>query len=567
MKDHWFFKYLLEEKWSYLQAILASVFINMFSIITGLYIMVVYNRILPNASFGPSAFYTLTAIVIGVGSIIVVDYIFKVLRAYFLDKSGSAMEKKSSNDVFNKIVAYDMAKAPKTSGTIVSIVKEYETFREFFNSASLLAFADLPFTFLFILVIYLVGGPLAYIPMIVVPTVIIFSLVLQPFMKQMADQSLTNTIAKNSVLTEMVVGLETVKTISGGDVLRERWMESVEQQSETNVGTRFMSQLATNFSAMAVLASQLAVVAYGVVLVSNGSLSMGALIATMILSGRTLQPLGQLSGLLGRLNSALSAYKVVSQFMNETSQEEKSTHFFSRNEIKGHIKFKEVEFSYPDSEEKVLNNVSLNFRSGEKVAILGKVGCGKTTLLKLILGLHHCSSGSVMIDGANVQQLRADDMRKNIGVVLQNPYLFSGTLRENIGFGLDVVSDEEILEAAKISCCLDFINKLQNGFDYYLSENGRELSGGQRQGITLARAIVRKPQILLLDEPTSSMDQSTEKLVIDNLNTYFSDQTVILVTHRMSLLKMVDRVIAIDEGKVTVDGNKDDIVAKLKGLT
>ena len=567
MADHWFFKYLLAEKWSYIQAILASVFINLFSIVTGLYIMVVYNRILPNASFGPSAFYTLTAIVIGVGSIIVVDYIFKVLRAYFLDKSGSIMEKKSSNDVFNKIVAYDLAKAPKTSGTIVSIVKEYETFREFFNSASLLAFADLPFTLLFIFVIYLIGGPLAYIPLIIVPTVIIFSLVLQPFMKRMAEQSLDNTIAKNSVLTEMVVGLETVKTISGGDVLRDRWMNSVEQQSDTNVGTRFLSQLASNFSSMAVLASQLAVVAYGVVLVSAGSLSMGALIATMILSGRTLQPLGQLSGLLGRLNGAITAYKVVSQFMNETSQDEKTTHFFSRSQIFGQVNFKEVEFSYPNSEQKVLNNVSLNFAPGEKVAILGKVGCGKTTLLKLILGLHHCTSGSVLIDGANVQQLRSDDIRKNIGVVLQNPYLFSGTLRENIAFGLDVVSDEEILEAAKISCCLDFINKLENGFDYYLSENGRELSGGQRQGLTLARAIVRKPKILLLDEPTSSMDQSTEKLVIDNLNTYFSDQTVILVTHRMSLLKMVDRVIALDDGKVTVDGKKDDIVAKLKGIT
>ena len=567
MSDHWFFKYLVAEKWSYIQAILASVFINLFSIVTGLYIMVVYNRILPNASFGPSAFYTLTAIVIGVGSIIVVDYIFKVLRAYFLDKSGSIMEKKSSNDVFNKIVAYDLAKAPKTSGTIVSIVKEYETFREFFNSASLLAFADLPFTFLFIFVIYLVGGPLAYIPLIIVPTVIIFSLALQPFMKRMAEQSLNNTIAKNSVLTEMVVGLETVKTISGGDVLRDRWMNSVEQQSDTNVGTRFLSQLASNFSSMAVLVSQLAVVAYGVVLVSEGSLSMGALIATMILSGRTLQPLGQLSGLLGRLNGAITAYKVVSQFMNETSQDEKTTHFFSRSEIFGELKFKEVEFSYPSSEQKVLNNVSLNFAPGEKVAILGKVGCGKTTLLKLILGLHHCTSGSVLIDGANVQQLRSDDIRKNIGVVLQNPYLFSGTLRENIAFGLDVVSDEEILEAAKISCCLDFINKLENGFDYYLSENGRELSGGQRQALTLARAIVRKPKILLLDEPTSSMDQTTEKLVIDNLNTYFSDQTVILVTHRMSLLKMVDRVIALDDGKVTVDGKKDDIVAKLKGVT
>ena len=213
----------------------------------------------------------------------------------------------------------------------------------------------------------------------------------------------------------------------------------------------------------------------------------------------------------------------------------------------------------------MLNNISLKFKAGEKVAILGKVGCGKTTILKLILGLHHCSSGSVMIDGANVQQLRADDKRKNIGVVLQNPYLFSGSIRDNIAFGLDVVSEEEILEAAKISCCLDFINKLQNGFDYYLSENGRELSGGQRQAITLARAIVRKPKILLLDEPTSSMDQSTEKLVIENLNNYFEDQTLILVTHRMSLLKMVDRVIAVDEGKVTVDGKKEDILKRLQG--
>ena len=567
MADHWFFKYLVAEKWSYIQAILASVFINIFSIVTGLYIMVVYNRILPNASFGPSAYYTLTAIVIGVGSIIIVDYIFKVLRAYFLDKSGSIMEKKSSNDVFDKIVDYDIEKAPKTSGAIVSIVREFETFREFFNSASLLAFDDLPFTFLFIFVIYLIGGPLAYVPMIVVPTVIIFSVILQPFMKRLAEQSLENSISKNSVLTEMAVGLETVKTISGGDVLRERWMNSVVHQSDTNVVSRLLSQLASNFSSMAVLGSQLAVVAYGVVLVADASLSMGALIATMILSGRTLQPLGQLSGLLSKLNSAMSAYRVVSQFMNESSQDEKTNYSFARTDIVGDVEFKGVEFTYPDSEQKVLNNISLQFKAGEKVAILGKVGCGKTTILKLVLGLHHCSSGSVMIDGANVQQLRADDKRKNIGVVLQNPYLFSGSIRDNIAFGLDKVSEAEILEAAKISCCLDFINKLQNGFDYYLSENGRELSGGQRQAITLARAIVRKPKILLLDEPTSSMDQSTEKLVIENLNNYFGDQTLILVTHRMSLLKMVDRVIAVDEGKVTVDGKKDEILKRLQGFS
>ena len=208
-------------------------------------------------------------------------------------------------------------------------------------------------------------------------------------------------------------------------------------------------------------------------------------------------------------------------------------------------------------------NISLKFKAGEKVAILVQ---WQDNNLEAYSRSSCCSSGSVMIDGANVQQLRADDKRKNIGVVLQNPYLFSGSIRDNIAFGLDVVSEEEILEAAKISCCLDFINKLQNGFDYYLSENGRELSGGQRQAITLARAIVRKPKILLLDEPTSSMDQSTEKLVIENLNNYFGDQTLILVTHRMSLLKMVDRVIAVDEGKVTVDGKKDDILKRLQGF-
>ena len=253
MADHWFFKYLVAEKWSYIQAILASVFINIFSIVTGLYIMVVYNRILPNASFGPSAYYTLTAIVIGVGSIIVVDYIFKVLRAYFLDKSGSIMEKKSSNDVFDKIVAYDIEKAPKTSGAIVSIVREFETFREFFNSASLLSLCRSPFHISFYFC-YLsnwrsIGlcshdiGANSYFIFYYITTIY----------EKLAEQSLEIRFQKTQYLTEMAVGLETVKTISGGDVLRDRWMNSVVHQSDTNVVSRLLSQLASNFSSMAVL--------------------------------------------------------------------------------------------------------------------------------------------------------------------------------------------------------------------------------------------------------------------------------------------------------------------------
>ena len=212
----------------------------------------------------------------------------------------------------------------------------------------------------------------------------------------------------------------------------------------------------------------------------------------------------------------------------------------------------------------MLQDINLNIKQGEKVAIIGRIGSGKTTILKLILGLYKVEDGTVSIDDANIRQIRPEDIRRQFGVVTQSSFLFSGSIRENIAFGLDDPSEEEIILAAKVSGAAEFINQLTNGYDYEISEGGKELSGGQRQALSLARAIVRKPSVLLLDEPTSSMDLTTERAVISNLKSYFTNQTLVLVTHRMSLLQLVDRVIALDKGKISVDGSRESILERLQ---
>jgi len=559
VKNNWFFLYISNQKKFYLQAILASVFINIFALITSVYIMVVYDRIIPN-----NAISSLISIIIGVLFVIAMDFSMKMLRGYFLDMAGKQIDSSSSSDIFQKIVGYDLSKAPKFSGELVSVVREFETFREFFNSITLTSLVDFPFILVFLAVIYGIGGNIAFVPGFIVPVVIIFGLLIQPVLKQISEDSQRDGQAKQTVLGEMINGLETVKTVSGGVVLKTRWMNAVEAQSKTSIKSRIFTQLALNFAGIGQQLSQVGIIGFGVLAVSAGDMSMGALIACTILSGRTLAPLGQIGGLMGRLNSAKAAYHSVTKFMLEASREESAKDYFPRENIIGSIEFSHVNFSYSSESQIILNDLNLKINAGEKVAVIGKIGSGKTTLLKLILGLYQPTNGTTLIDGANIQQIRPDDIRRQFGVVMQNTYLFSGSIRDNIAFGLDEVSTEQIDEAANIAGVTDFSKKMNNGLDYQLSEGGKDISGGQRQAIALARAIVRKPAIILLDEPTSAMDLTSERQIIRNLKSYFTKQTLVVVTHRMSLLQLVDRVIAIDDGKVTVDGSRDSILNKLK---
>ena len=559
MKNNWFLLYVSSQKKFYLQAIIASVFINVFALITSIYIMVVYDRIIPN-----NAISSLISILAGVLFVIFMDFSMKMLRGYFLDMAGKQIDSSSSNDIFQKIIGYDLSKAPKFSGELVSVVREFETFREFFNSVTLTSLVDFPFIIVFLTVIYGIGGNIAFVPGLIVPVVIIFGLLIQPALKQISEDSQKDGQAKQTVLGEMINGLETVKTVSGGSVLKDRWMGAVNAQSKTSIKSRIFTQLALNFAGIGQQLSQLGIIGFGVLAVSSGDLSMGGLIACTILSGRTLAPLGQIGGLMGRLNSAKAAYHSVTKFMLEASREETAKEYFPRENITGSVEFSHVSFSYSNDTQIILNDINVKINAGEKVAVIGKIGSGKTTILKLIMGLYQPNNGSVLIDGANIQQIRPEDIRKQFGVVMQNTYLFSGSIRENIAFGLDTISPREIDEAANIAGVTDFTKKMNNGLDYQLSEGGKDLSGGQRQAIALARAIVRKPSIILLDEPTSAMDLTSERQIIQNLKSYFNKQTLIVVTHRMSLLQLVDRVIAVDDGKVTVDGTRDSILNKLK---
>lgn len=559
MSKNWFLVYVSSQKKFYLQAIIASIFINIFALITSIYIMVVYDRIIPN-----NAISSLVSILAGVLFVIFMDFSMKMLRGYFLDMAGKQIDSSSSNDIFQKIIGYDLSKAPKFSGELVSVVREFETFREFFNSVTLTSLVDFPFIIVFLTVIYGIGGNIAFVPGVIVPIVIIFGLLIQPALKQISEDSQKDGQAKQTVLGEMINGLETVKTVSGGSVLKDRWMGAVNAQSKTSIKSRIFTQLALNFAGIGQQLSQMGIIGFGVLAVSSGDLSMGGLIACTILSGRTLAPLGQIGGLMGRLNSAKAAYHSVTKFMIEASREETAKEYFPRENITGSIEFSHVSFSYSNDTQIILNDINVKVNVGEKVAVIGKIGSGKTTILKLIMGLYQPNNGSVLIDGANIQQIRPEDIRRQFGVVMQNTYLFSGSIRENIAFGLDAISPSEIDEAATIAGVTDFTKKMNNGLDYQLSEGGKDLSGGQRQAIALSRAIVRKPSIILLDEPTSAMDLTSERQIIQNLKSYFNKQTLIVVTHRMSLLQLVDRVIAIDDGKVTVDGTRDSILSKLK---
>ena len=559
MRSNWFLVYISSQKKYYLQAILASIFINIFALITSVYIMVIYDRIIPN-----NAISSLISIIIGVLFVICMDFSMKMLRGYFLDMAGKQIDSSSSSDIFQKIVGYDLSKAPKFSGELVSVVREFETFREFFNSITLTSLVDFPFIIVFLTVMYGIGGNIAFVPGLVVPIVIIFGILIQPMLRKISEDSQQNGQAKQTVLGEMINGLETVKTVSGGTVLKKRWMNAVDAQSKTSIKSRIFTQLALNFAGIGQQLSQVGIIGFGVLAVSSGDLSMGALIACTILSGRTLAPLGQIGGLMGRLNSAKAAYHSVTKFMLEASREEVAKDYFPRDKIEGSIEFSHVDFSYSDDSQIIFNDLNLKINSGEKVAIIGRIGSGKTTILKLILGLYQPNNGSMLIDGANIQQIRPDDIRRQFGVVMQNTYLFSGSIRDNIGFGLDKISTDEIDEAANIAGVSDFTKLMSNGLDYQLSEGGKDLSGGQRQAIALARAIVRKPAVILLDEPTSAMDLTSERAIIKNLKSYFTKQTLVVVTHRMSLLQLVDRVIAVDDGKVTVDGSRESILNKLQ---
>ncbi len=552
---HWLFGPLRDNAKIYGQTILAAMVVNLLGLVSSFFIMTVYDRVLPN-----QAIESLIALTIGVVLAHMFDFLLKSLRGYFIDIAGQRLDATVGASVFDNLTAMRLDARRGATGAIAGLVKEFENLRDFFSSATLVAIVDLPFILLFIATIALIGGPVALVPLIGVLVALASGVLVQPLIMKRTQQAMAEGHHKNAVLIETLGGLETVKSVQAGELMRSRWRSGVMRQAKVSTIGRFLNQFAVNISGFAQQASQVGVVVIGVFLVSANEITTGALIASVILTGRAMAPLGQVATLLSRVNGALASYKSLNQLMTAQSETDPSRDYLPRPKLQGKIEFRELSFAYPGETARALDDVSFTIEPGERVAILGKNGSGKSTIVRQITGVYQPTEGSVLVDDTDIRQLRPADLRSNIGAVLQDVCLFSGSIRENIALGLESVSDEDILAAAQISGVHEFVGASAGGYDQRLAERGEGLSGGQRQAIALARALAPKPSILLLDEPSSALDSQAEAMLIARLEQATRGRTLLVVTHRMSMVKLVDRIIVLDKGRVIVDGPRDTVL-------
>lgn len=548
VKENWFWGSFKQSKWLYTQVLIAAAVSNFLGLATSLFIMVVYDRVVPN-----EAIESLIALTIGVLLALGFDFLIKTLRGTFIDRAGQKADARMSRLIFEKLLNMQLDKRKDKSGALASVVREFETLREFFTSATLVAVVDLPFIIFFIWVIWLISGPLAFVPMVAVPLVILTGLVIQPLLARIAAGSMESGMSKQGVLVETLNGLETVQATGSGRLMRKRFEEAAASQSELGLKNRVLSQFAVNSAASVQQLAQIMIIFYGVFLIQDGVVTMGALIAAVILSGRTLAPLTQLASALSRANGARQAYRTLNALMSEDDGQDDTRQRLSRPVLNGEIEFKNVSYTFPGSSSPIIRDLSIKIPAGQKVAVVGRMGSGKSTFARLAAGLIQPNEGSILIDGVDQRQIDKSDLRRNIGVMLQETWLFSGTLRENIQMGYFEYDDRHILNISKISGVDDFVATHSSGYDLQLKEKGEGLSGGQRQSINLARALIHEPNVLILDEPTSSMDTATENSVLDRLKFWLKTRTLIVVTHRNSLLKLADRVLIFDQGVIAND--------------
>ncbi|WP_041794127.1 type I secretion system permease/ATPase [Micavibrio aeruginosavorus] len=556
----WFWGALKEHKRLYKEVAVAAVLINIFALVSSLFTMNVYDRVVPNAAFD-----TLWVLAAGVATVYTFDFILKNLRAQFLDFAGRKADIKISASLFEQILGMTMAARPASAGVLASNMREFEGLRDFFTSATLVALIDLPFIVMFILLILVIAGPwVALVPTVCVPLVILFGYLMQRPLAKIMKESMMESALKNALLFEAISGLETVKVQAAEGHTQRKWEELNEKSSRTGMKSRKLSSFAMNFTMYIQQLASAAVVIVGVYQIVEGNITMGALIASVILSGRAMAPLAQVAGLLTRLSQSKQALIQLDDLMKRPVERPAGKHFISMPSIKGDVEFRDVVFKYPGQTIPALNHVSFTINPGDRIGVIGAVGSGKTTLERLLLNLYQPDSGSVQIDGTDVRQIDPGDLRRSVGAVQQSPQLFYGTVRENITMGHETAPDRSVLRAADLAGVMEFLRETQAGLDTQVGERGEALSGGQRQAVAIARALLYDPPVLILDEPTASLDPASEQRLMKRLNVLCENKTTILITHKGTMLGLVNKIILLDRGRVVDFGPKDDVIRKLQ---
>jgi len=557
--DHWFWGVMADNRALYRDVLLAALLANAFALAMPLFTMNVYDRVVPN-----QAFDTLWVLALGLLLVLVGDLVLRTLRVRFVDLASSRADVKLSAYIMERVLGTRMEQRPASAGSFAANLRAFESVRDFIGSATVVAFIDLPFALLFILVIGWISWPMLFPLLLGAALMFLYAFAVQGRMHQLAETTYRAGAQRNATLVEGLVGFETVKALGAESRLQHKWESSAALLARVGAQLRLLSASASNASGFALQAINLCLVILGVYLISERALTMGGLIACTMLASRAMAPVGQVAGLLVQYHTASTALTSLDELLKREVERPSDASFVARGTVQGGIEFKDVSFSYPGQTQASLRNVSLRIQPGERVAILGRIGSGKTTLEKLILGLYRPTSGSVLIDGIDQRQIDPAELRRHIGYVQQDVMLFYGTLRENITLGAPLADDADVLRAAKIGGILDLVNSHPQGFDMLVGERGESLSGGQRQGVAIARAVINDPAILLLDEPTASMDHSTEEDIKRRLREFMPGKTVLLVSHRTSLLDLVDRIIVMDAGRVVADGPKEQVVQALR---
>ena len=555
----WFWSVIGSSWRIYRDVLLASFFINLFAVASPLFVMNVYDRVVPN-----QAIETLWALAIGVIIVYLFDAMLKFLRGYFIEVAGKKSDILLSAFLFERVLGARFSERPQSIGSFVSQFREFDTVRNFYTSSSISIFVDIPFIIIFLLLIYYIGGSLVLVPLAALPIIFIYSLLLQRPIKNAIEETFASAAHKNSTLVESLVGLDTVKAQRAEGFLQRSWEKSVAHLAKWSQRMRLLSLSVTIFSGAVQQIASVILIIVGVYLIVERELTMGALIASFMLASRALGPVSQMVSLLVSYDQTKTALDALDDIVKKPQERKPEKPFVTRQNIAGAINFQKISFAYPGETQNVLDNISFNIDPGEKVGIIGRIGSGKTSIQNLILGFYQPTNGSVLVDNIDSQQIDPADLRGQIGYVPQDVILFSGSIKMNIAYGKAHISDEAIIRAAELAGVKEFVDRHPLGFDREVGERGQALSGGQRQSIGIARALLNEPSIILMDEPTSGMDNSTETLVKTNLQTLINDKTLVLITHKTSLLSLVNRLIVMDGGRIVADGPKESVLDALK---
>ena len=557
-EGHWFWDTLKLSLPLYRDVIFASILVNLFVLAIPLFTMNVYDRVIPN-----NAQETLWGFTIGIIAVLIIDFILKMIRVYLLEMAGKKSEVIMSSLIFEKAMNLKMSVYPKSVGSFANNLRSFDVIRNFFTSATIAALVDIPFSLLFLFVIWYVGGVLVAIPIFFSLVIILYALFVRKPLERLMHETHEAHSYKSSILIETLQNIETVKTHNLEASQQWKWEEATGNIANKFLKTKILTASIPTFTYFMTQMNTVVTVLVGVYLITSHQLTMGALIAAVILGSRTVAPMGQVAALISQYSDVKVAYNAIENIIKQEKERDKE--FLHLEKLEGKIEFKNVFFKYPGTDVYVLDDVSFSINPGEKVAIIGNIGSGKSTIVKLLLKLYEPEKGKILIDNLDISQIDPAFLRNIISYLPQDIHLFRGSIEENITIGKKYEASE-IVKAAKISTAYDFISKHPMGLEMPIEERGLGLSGGQRQAVGLSRAILHNGEIFIFDEPTSSMDKNTEKKVIENLKGFLKNKTLILITQNPALLSLVDRIIVMHEGKKIMDAPKEQVMAQLNKL-